>query len=249
MNKRKIYQLIGIIILALVLIIGAVLLFLQKDPQDKTQNTTESQTQEGQNNTETGEVDYVSFPYKIPGTTLVIDQVNSYDGIFFEDGSDKEIEDVTAIVLSNTGDECIDYMDITIERDGTQLQFTGSALEPDGTMVVLEANAKKFSKGKYSNCKAEIATSKEMEMSQKQVRVEETAENDLLVKNISGENIPCVRVFYKFYMYDSDVYVAGITYTAKIVDLKAGESRVIRPSHYIKGYSKIVMVKTYDTDD
>lgn len=259
MNKRRIFQWVAIV-LVLVLVFGVVWLLLMKDAQNKPQDNLEpSQTQGSQNDTEKEETttptkpsaptNYISFPYHISGTPLVIEQVNSYDGIFFEDGSDREMSNVTAIVLKNTGDECVNYLDISIERDGTQLRFAGSALGPGDTAIVLEANAKQFGTGKYSNCEAEIATEKEMEMSQDQVRVEDTAENDLLVTNITGKDIACIRVFYKFYMYETDVYVGGITYSAKLVDLAAGDSFVIRPSHYIRGYSKVVMVKTYDSDE
>ena len=67
--------------------------------------------------------------------------------------------------------------------------------------------------------------------------------------NISGVDIPCVRIFYKFHMEDVDVFVGGITYTAKLENLAADETRTVRPSHYAKGNSRIVMVKIYDTVD
>ena len=50
-------------------------------------------------------------------------------------------------------------------------------------------------------------------------------------------------------MDDVEVYVGGITYTAKLVELKAGKSIVVTPSHYYAGFSKVLMVKTYDTKD
>lgn len=189
------------------------------------------------------------FPYTIPGSTLVIEQINSYDGIFLEDGSDKEVTNITAMVLTNTGDICVEYAHITLERDGTQLQFTVSVLEAGASVVVMESGATQFSKGKYTNCTADIATMTAMVMSEDQIYVKENADGSLQVTNISTVDIPCVRVFYKFYMSDANAYVGGITYTAKIVDLTAGSSCVITPSHYLQGYSKIVMIKTYDSDD
>ena len=188
----------------------------------------------------------IRLPYTIPGSGLVIEQINSYDGLFLEDGSDKEVTNVTAMVLANTGDVCAEYIEITIDRDGVQLKFIASALESGGKMIVLEASGKQFSNGQYSKCVADVATLSEFTMSENQLRVEETAEGSLLVTNITGKDIPCIRIFYKFYMTDSDVYVGGITYTAKVTDLAAGASCTITPSHYLKGYSKIVMVKTYD---
>jgi hypothetical protein len=49
-------------------------------------------------------------------------------------------------------------------------------------------------------------------------------------------------------MEDTHAYVGGITYTAKISNLKANESIVITPSHYASGASKVMMVRTYDED-
>ena len=201
-------------------------------------------TNKPQNNT-----DYsFRLPYSIPGSGLVIEQINSYDGLFFEDGSDKEVSNITAMILANTGDDCAEYIDITFARDGVKLKFIASALEAGGRMVILEADGKPFSDGTYSNCVADVATLTEFTMSENQVRVEENAEGGLIVTNITEKDIPCIRIFYKFYMTDSDVYVGGITYTAKATDLAAGASCTITPSHYLKGYSKIIMVKTYDTD-
>lgn len=211
----------------------------ETDPSEDPSETDKPQNNDGNS---------ISLPYSIPGSGLVIEQFNSYNGLFFEDGSDKVVSNIAAMVLTNTGDDYAEYIDITIDRDGVQLKFVGSALAPGGKMVILEASGKQFRNGTYSNCVANVATVSEFTMSENQVRVEENAERGLLVTNITGKDIPCIRIFYKFYMTDSDVYVGGITYTAKVTDLAAGASCTVTPSHYLKGYSKIIMVKTYDTD-
>ena len=75
----------------------------------------------------------------------------------------------------------------------------------------------------------------------------ETEDGQLEVTNRSSQDLPCVRLFYKFYMSDEDVYVGGITYTAKLVDLAAGESALVRPSHYAPGSSRIIMARVYES--
>ena len=215
-----------------------------ENPSETDPSEDPSETDKPQNN----DGNSIRLPYSIPGSGLVIEQFNSYNGLFFEDGSDKAVSNITAMVLTNTGDDYAEYIDITIDRDGVQLKFVGSALAPGGKMVILEASGKQFRNGTYSNCVANVATAAEFTMSENQVRVEENAERGLLVTNITGKDIPCIRIFYKFYMTDSDVYVGGITYTAKVTDLAAGASCTVTPSHYLKGYSKVIMVKTYDTD-
>lgn len=212
-------------------------------------NTTQS-TQPGSSQTPTDEPDTsIHFPYNITGTDLVIEQVNSYNGIYFEDGSDREVSNVAAIVLRNNGQTCIEYVNITVKCNDILLQFVGSTLEAGERMIILEADGKNYQTGKYTDCTADVASITELVMSENLVCVEEQENGKLLVTNLTEENIPCIRIFYKYYMDDVDVYVGGITYTAKVVDLNAGASCTVTPSHYYSGFSKILMIKTYKTAD
>lgn len=189
----------------------------------------------------------LTLPYQIPGSSLVVSGVASYDGIYLEDGSDTEISGVTVLLLQNSGDTDIEYATVSVCVDGTDLQFDVSDLPANGTAVVQEKNKTLFQKGTYTDCTATVAEVTDFEMSEEQVKVKENEDQSLTVTNLTEEDIPAVRVFYKFYMEDKKTYVGGITYMAKITDLKAGESRKITPSHYASGYSRIMMVRTYDT--
>lgn len=190
-----------------------------------------------------------TLPYTIPGTSLTIENITSYDGIYLEDGSDSEISGVTVVVLKNEGNTNVEYTGITLDRDGTTLHFTGSDIPAGGTAVIQEAEKIGYVSGTYSNCSADVAELDNFEMSEEKITVEESGEQTLTVTNISGEIIPAVRIFYKFYMEEENVYVGGITYTAKVTELAAGESREITPSHYSSGSSRIMMIRTYDTTE
>lgn len=191
----------------------------------------------------------ISLPYSIGGSGLVIRSITSYDGTYIEDGSDSDISGVTVIILENTGDTEVEYASITVNREGTELQFEASALPAGGTVVVQEKNRVLFEGGNYTDCSADVAEIVEFDMSSDQIRVDETGDQTLTVTNLTDENIPAVRIFYKFYMEDEDTYVGGITYTAKITGLDANASVEITPSHYLKGSSRIMMIRTYDTAD
>lgn len=115
------------------------------------------------------------------------------------------------------------------------------------TALVLEYHGTAYAPGSYRSCSASAAVVDGFEMSRELVEVTENGDGSLTVTNLTGETIPCVRVFYKFYMADVDVYLGGITYTAKLEELAAGASQQIRPSHFPAGMSRIVMIKTYDT--
>lgn len=191
----------------------------------------------------------ISLPYSIGGSGLVIRSITSYDGTYIEDGSDSDISGVTVIILENTGDTEVEYASITVNREGTELQFEASALPAGETVVVQEKNRVLFEGGNYTDCSADVAEIEEFDMSSDQIRVDETGDQTLTVTNLTDENISAVRIFYKFYMEDEDTYVGGITYTAKITGLDANASVEITPSHYLKGSSRIMMIRTYDTAD
>ena len=188
-----------------------------------------------------------AFPYLIPNSSLSIRAVKSYRGVFIEDGSDKDVSGIAAIILDNKGSEEIEYAKITLKCEGKEYIFEARTLAAGATMVVQESSGAKYVDGEYKEANAQIATMEKLEMSEKSVKVSETETGALQITNISDADIPCVRVFYKFYMEDVQVAVGGITYTSKITELKAGETRVITPSHYDKDASRVMMVRTYDT--
>lgn len=189
------------------------------------------------------------FPYAIEGTELTVQNISSYDGIFLEDGSDGEVTGVAAMVVENTGDTNVEYAAITISCNGETLEFDASDLPAGATVVVQEKNKTPYQSGTYTDCSAVVAEMGDFEMSEDQVKVEETESGSLLVTNLTDEEIPCVRIFYKFYMADEETYVGGITYTAKLTGLSAGASQTVTPSHYAAGNSRIMMVRTYDSTE
>lgn len=191
----------------------------------------------------------ISFPYTIPNTSLVIESIASYDGIFLEDGSDTSVTGIYSMMLKNNGDKDVEYARIALSCNGTPITFEVSDIPSGATVVAQEINKTAYQNGTYSNCSADLAESDGLEQSEDIVSVKEDPDGALTVTNLTDSQIPCVRIFYKFYMNDENAYVGGITYTAKLVNLEAGAEQTIVPSHYSQGYSKVVMVRTYDTSD
>ena len=216
----------------------------QTQPTEAPVNNPKPTTPPAQKPEET----YLKLPYSIPGTSLVIQKVDSYDGIFLEDGSDSDVEGIYAMVLKNTGDVGVEYANITLIQNGRELKFQATALPAGAMMLVQEASAAAYESGKYTECTCDIALLEEFEMSEDMVSVVE-ADGKLVVTNLTDKTIPCIRIFYKFYMSDVNAYVGGITYTAKVTELAGGASCEISPSHYAAGSSALVMVRTYDTAD
>ena len=189
----------------------------------------------------------IKLPYTIPGTTLVIQKVANYTGIYLEDGSNSDVTDVAMMLLYNTGSEAIEFADLVLHYDDKTLEFKVSALPAGAKIAVQELNGQSCAFGDLTSCGIDIATTPVMELSENKVNVVDNGNNTLTVTNLTDQDIPTVRIFYKYYLEDEDAYIGGITFNAAIYDLKAGESMVLMPKRFASKGSRIIMVRIYDT--
>lgn len=200
-----------------------------------------------QNGVEQNGSQRVTFPYTIGDTGLTVQKLGSYDGVYIEDGSDTNVSNVCIVMLENTQDTVVEYVKVSVELNGKMLTFEASAIPPKSTVVVQESGKSSWVvEGECTSCTAEVARLDEFELSEDQVKVVDNGDGSLTVTNLTDQEIPAVRLFYKFYMSDEDVYVGGIAYTAKITELAGKASVTVTPSHYVSGSAKVLMVRTYD---
>lgn len=189
---------------------------------------------------------YISFPYTIPNSTLRVDAIHSYDGLFVEDGSDVSVSGIAVMTLRNLGSQPLEYVSITVKQGERALTFTASDVVAGGLVLVEEANAAPYSSAEISSCTAEAAELDALTFAS-EISVEENEDGALVITNVTEQDIPMARIFYKLYIEEADTYVGGITYTSKLTNLHAGDSVTITPSHYAPGYSRIVMTRVYDS--
>lgn len=217
---------------------------------DKNEMTGSSETR-SQNGkiVPSDQASFLAFPREITGTQLVIQEVQAYSGSFVEDGSNDEMANIVAILVKNTGSDCVEYGEIRMESGETEHVFTFSLLESGESCVVLEETAASFSGNNYTSCSAQVVAMETREMSEDSVKVTETKNGALQIKNISDEKIPCIRIFYKNYSEEDGVYIGGIAYNAKVTGLDAGYTQLVNPSHYVAGQSKVLMVRTYESEE
>lgn len=188
----------------------------------------------------------MTLPYTVPGTDLIIDAVDSYSGVFIEDGSDEEVSNIFAIHVKNEG-ENVEYSSINLEVDGKELNFTISDLPSGAAVSVLENSRAAYSDGTPVYRGNQTAYIDKFDMMSSEVGIVIGDDNGMTVTNLTDERITCLRIFYKF--AQDDEYLGGITYTAKIDGLDAGDSITIYPSHFSKEGSKVMMVRTYETTE
>ena len=188
----------------------------------------------------------VSSNFKVDDADITIQRINAYSGIFIEDGSDKEVKNVAAIEVKNTSNKPLEFAQIQLYNGNKKLVFDVSTLPANSSAVVMEKNKASFSSSKgvtYGGTTAGYVNSLEKASS---IKCKKVKNNGIEVTNTSSKNIPCVRVFYK-YKSSEGYYVGGITYTAKVEDLKAGASQTIYPSHFASDGGEIMMVKAYNS--
>lgn len=196
---------------------------------------------------QTGETG-ISFPCQVPGYGLTIHHLAPYKGMFVEDGTNANVENVAMLLVSNDGDYPVEYAQIAVQYGGETLLFDISALPVGEKMVVQEKNGKAAPADKAQKASAMVVRRANMEMSRDKIRVTDNGDNTLTIQNLTDEMIPTVRVFYKYYMEDEDVFVGGIAFMVRITRLDANASVTIQPSHYASKTGRVVMVLTYDAE-
>lgn len=234
----------AVLILAVMIIAVLVFLFVSKQTPSNPNVTTPPTSQPDPQPTNPD--GSIAFPYTIPGTDLVIQSVRSYDGVFLEDGSNRDVAGISTMVLVNNGKNGVEYAEITLNQGSTVLKYKATSIPAGATMVVQEATAAKHINSKYTACSANVAEASTFELSETMVKVEEIENGTLLVTNLTDETISRVRVFYKFAFEKGKIYVGGITYTAELTALEAGQSAKLTASHFAAGSSEVVMVRTYE---
>lgn len=184
----------------------------------------------------------VTLPYEIPGTALVVESLASYDGNFVEDGSERQVFNVACIVLRNTTDEDIAWIQVVLQSCNEQLVFTANTIPAHGMVMVLEKDAKQYAGDEIGACHGQVIFASEEWLDGRQLRFTDVDMGTVAVTNLTDSNIKKLRIYYKTYHADVDIFLGGVTYCTTIENLEAGGMALIEPSHYARGYSRIVRV-------
>ena len=189
----------------------------------------------------------LEFPCEVPGHDLRIEKLAPYSGIFVEDGTNSQVTDVAMLQVTNFGTTAVEYAEISVVYEDKTLVFHISALPAGESLVSQEASAQSVPEGTPTSATALVAHRTEMAFAEG-VSVTDNGDNSLTIKNGSDTNMPTVRVFYKYYMAEEELFVGGIAFTLRLTNLAPGASITVRPSHYISETSRVVMVQTYESD-
>lgn len=164
----------------------------------------------------------------VAGTPLEVLSLVSYDGAFWEDGSDREVVEIAALLVENRSDCFVEEGAVVLDWQTDRFVFEFTWLPPHSRLLVLESSAKSyFLPEAYST----YGWTQLRDPSQSAAQV--SAEGmTILLQNPTGCTLPAVTVRYKHYHPESSTYIGGITYSASAWELRPGESRLICPAHF-----------------
>ena len=194
------------------------------------------------------EIPVLTFPCQVPGHGLTIERIAPYTGMYVEDGTNVLVENVAMLLVKNTGTQPVEYTQICIQYGEESLLFDISALPVGERIVVQEKFCKKIPEKDATSASAMVIYRADMAASNEKISVVDNGDNTLTITNLSGEMIPSLRLFYKYYMTDEAVFVGGIAFTVRLTRLPAGASITIQPTHYNSATSRVVMTLTYDSE-
>lgn len=178
------------------------------------------------------------MPYHISCTSISVNRVVSYDGPFYEDGTGREVMDIAALEIINEGDVVIPYACITVTSGGQQYTFQATMIPVDTPVLVQESTAQPYFTEEIDNifgwntvrkCKLKPP-----------VTIEETGMAELLVTNDSSDVLNGLKLYYRTYYSEGNVYCGGKAFSVCIDSMLPGETKKLYPEHYVSGYSRIV---------
>ena len=188
----------------------------------------------------------ISLPYNIEKKNMEILSIGQYSGKFLEDGSDKDKENILAIVVKNTSDKVIDYGEITMKISGKSgtLKFKVTNLKPGASALVMESSGEvEFNTNdKYIYVGSNSNTIKTISLKEDQIAIT-TKGNKITVENLTDKNINKVYVYYKT-VSPGNCYLGGVTYRLKLQNVRSGKSVSAESRHFSNLSSEIIKVET-----
>ena len=181
----------------------------------------------------------IELPCVARGSRLIIENLVSFEGDFWEDGSDRYVVDVMALVVYNPGNAMIRCAEITVQQGQRQLRFAISCLPPNSRVLVLERSGIAFSAEPLSACRCDLLTVIEPTP---HLTTEPAGPVTVRLHNETGQSFQEVILCCKRYDADSGLYLGGITYITPAGPLAPGETAELAPARYVEGCRRIVCI-------
>lgn len=182
----------------------------------------------------------VRFPYSIPGTELIAQNLVSYEGPFLENDSQQEVVDIAALVLYNAGEQTVDEVQVVLKREKDSFTFHATCIPPESSVMVLEQDGKRCIFPSFSDCTGTLSSKKIEWMGQGSVGIQPRSMGSVSVTNHMEKPIERFVLYYKPYLEESEMYLGGKSYTCPVGSMEPGQTTEVVLHHYAQGYSQII---------
>ena len=186
-------------------------------------------------------VEPIIFQYISLDTNVIIENIGTYEGIFYEDGTNRQVFDVAAVMLYNPTDSVISYISVALNTGEEDYIFEGFMLPPKSRVFIPEKSAKKEIKTQVLFC--DIYKIDLQHCADDAVLLEERNWDTLCVTNLSDTTLPHITIYHHHYLPEDGVYIGGRAFETTIWNLQPGIEVEVSPLFYCKGYSKITLVE------
>lgn len=174
---------------------------------------------------------------------LLIERVDSYSGMYVEDGSGEIVSDIMMIILRNGSEEDLQLARIELTVVEEVYSFECTNLPAGEAVVLLEKDRKTAVEARPDQAQITMRAffDSPMERSSGLLQIE-GRKGMLTVTNVSQQDIDeDIYVYYKF--YEAGYFYGGITFRVAVRGgLNAGESEQLIAGHYNPDSCRIVQV-------
>ena len=178
---------------------------------------------------------------------LLVREIGSHTGPYWEDGSDEPVTDVLSMTVTNVSEEAVQYAQITLELPEGTATFTVTALPAGATAVLLETGRMTYDEtvdytGAAVTCQNLAGFDKPLSLQEQDLEIQ-LLEGAVNITNISGADIagPIILCYKNV---EDGMFLGGIGYRIRLEEgLKAGEIRQIMASHIHQPGTELVFVQ------
>jgi hypothetical protein len=183
----------------------------------------------------------LELPCVVRGSRLVVEKLVCYEGDFWEDGTDRYVTDVMALVVHNPGNTTIRRAELSVSQGERQLLFVITYLPPNSRVLVLERNQCGFAAESLTGCRC-IGLEEQSVEPQTDIRLENAGIRNLWLYN-DAEFPQQITLHYKRFDTEQGVYLGGITYQLAVGPIAPGKQRNVSPLRYVQGFFKVVLLE------
>ncbi len=187
---------------------------------------------------------YATSPFRdeVDSGEIKINEFGKFSGKYVEDGSDRPIENVAAIRITNKSKRFIDFATITVKVNDQTATFVVTGLPAGKCAWVLEQNGMTISDKaafEFIGCSTSFSD-KEIISSTDKISIQHDGDY-MTVSNLTNDKLHNVVIYYRN-LHDDGNYLGGITYRVTVGSINANETVKILAGHYSEENSEIIRI-------